>query len=35
MIEEDIVYFIDFLHIEKPKFHGLQNFRNVDRRVEI
>ena len=35
MTEEDIVYFGDFLHIEKPKSHGLQKFRNVVRRVEI
>ena len=32
--KEDIVYFRDILHIEKPKSHGLQKFRNVVRKIE-
>ena len=35
MTKEDIAYFGDFLHIEKPKFHGLQKFRNVVRMIAI
>ena len=29
MTEEDIVYFRDFLHIEKPMFHGLKKSGNT------
>ena len=32
--KEEIVYFGDFLHIEKPKSDGLQNFRNVVRMIK-
>ena len=32
--KEDVVNFGDFLHIEKPKSHGLQKFRNVVRMIE-
>ena len=31
----DIFYFGDYLHIEKPKFHRLQKFENVARRIAI
>ena len=34
MAEEDIAIG-DFLHIQNTKFHGLQNFRNVVRMIEI
>ena len=33
--KRDISYFRDYLHIEKPKFHGLQKFGNVAKMVEI
>ena len=35
LTKEDKVYFGDFLHIEKHKFHGLRKFRNVVRMITI
>ena len=34
-VTKNILYFRDYLHIEKPKFHGIQKFANVVRMIEI
>ena len=33
--KKDIFYFGDYLHIDKPKFHRLQKFEKMARRIEI